>query len=99
MGLRLERFAQVLRAPTSWTIKVRRVFVLTFPVAAPLWILMLAASHLWLLSSEVFAPIGRFWNAPPKRLDMQGYYNYPSRSRRSKKVVELDDVRKQRDAA
>jgi hypothetical protein len=62
--------------PRCWPRWVRRLFVLTLPIALPLW--MVAALLLAVLSclGEIAQPLHRFWSAPQRYRYSYSYYSY-----------------------
>ncbi len=99
MRLKPDYVARRLFAPSSWRIGVRRVFVLTLPVAVAVWVLLVLGVALVLMARGLWEPISAFWNDPPQRLNASNYNKYGARPAPMRNLIELDEARKQRDAA
>jgi hypothetical protein len=89
METQLRRACRRLTMPSTWKVWTRRLFVVAFPVTLPVWLLLIFAANLALSFVHALDPIGRFWNAPPRRFSSYGYGEYRSRAGTGAKVVEL----------
>ena len=81
MSAKLDQIWLRIITPLSWPLVMRRLFLLTLPISAPLYLLvifaMIAVMALWLIWMQLSA----FWNAPRRRV-RSGYYAYETRRRR-----------------
>ena len=68
MMVNLYSLRRAALSPFSWSIGTRRLFLITFPVALPAWILLIAVLSTVISLLDAIRPIVNFWNAPPKRL-------------------------------
>ena len=59
---RMRRITQ----PSSWQIRTRRRFLLTLPIALPLWLAALVAVLILVGLRKLAEPVVKFWNDPPK---------------------------------
>lgn len=86
---------QKLKSPRSWTILTRRLFLVGFPIAVPIWAVAILGTLLAMLILDLVSPLRKFWSAPPKRLTYSPY----SSANRNGKIARLDEERKRREAA
>ena len=67
MMVNIHTLRRAALSPFSWPTGIRRLFVLTFPVALPSWLLLVVVLSTVIYLRDVIRPIVNFWNAPPKR--------------------------------
>lgn len=74
----LDQLWRMLPSPRTWSVPVRRGFVLLLPASVPMWLLLLATLALLVLGRGLFRPMAGFWSAPPRRLrsGRSGYGRY-----------------------
>jgi hypothetical protein len=53
--------------PLYWPRRIRRAFVVLFPIALPLWLLLLPVSIVASMVRGCWRPIRHFWNQPHRR--------------------------------
>jgi uncharacterized BrkB/YihY/UPF0761 family membrane protein len=63
----LNRLWRRVVSPRSWSVTLRRAFLLTLPVAIPLWTTLVAGLVIALTVRSVGAPLSSFWNDPPRK--------------------------------
>lgn len=97
MAWDIDRSARRLLAPSSWRVRTRRVFVLTFPLSVPLWLGAIVGVGVLRVARFAGGPVTAFWNDPPKRLS-SGSYGYSPRQESSAKVTKLDSRRRRKAA-
>ena len=69
--------------PLSWSVWLRRLFVITLPVSAPIYLVIIIGLLALLLIAAITGPIAEFWSAPQQRVRSGGYsYAYSQRRRR-----------------
>ena len=98
MAWNFYRAGRRLRKPITWPIALRRVFLVSLPIALPVWLISLLIMVAMGALKRIIAPFATFWNAPPKRLRNERY-EYTPHSSRTGEVVRLKDARRDRDAA
>ncbi|MEO6041275.1 MAG: hypothetical protein ABIP41_05190 [Croceibacterium sp.] len=99
MATTLVKKIRRLAAPSSWQVRTRRLFAVTFPLSIPLWLIAVLAGNVLLVVLDIWGPLVRFWSAPPKRISSYNYSDYRSPARPSDTVVELPRPKNKRDAA
>lgn len=65
-----------LAAPLSWPIALRRTAILTFPVAIPLWLVLLALAMVASIARDAAGAVRYYWTEPPKRRGRAYYGRY-----------------------
>jgi membrane protein implicated in regulation of membrane protease activity len=68
-----------LLRPLWWPRWLRRVALVMFPIAVPLWLAILVLAGAALLLAAVSRPLRRFWN-DPRRINGYGYFQYSGES-------------------
>ena len=83
-------FKMALR-PRSWRVRTRRAFLISLPVALPVWVAYLCLLALAELVYEARAWLGPFWSAPPQASSFSRYnYGAPRKLKhRDPKVVPI----------
>ena len=76
-------------SPMSWSVWLRRLFLIILPVSAPIYLVIIIGLLVLLLIAAVTGPIAEFWNAPQQRL-RGGYYGYEYSQRRRRRRSEID---------
>ena len=77
MGSRNFRVFVRLFQPMRWSIKARRLFLVSLPLAIPAWILAVIATLILGHAMEIQQVLRQAWNAPPKRRHARySYYGY-----------------------
>ena len=64
-------------SPLSWSIAIRRLFLLFLPVSVVVWIGYLAALAVAAAFRDLSKPFIRFWHAPPETLRSCSYRYEP----------------------
>lgn len=70
------------------------MFLLTFPISVPLWLLLIVVMAMGIAVAKGVEPLMTFWSAPPQRRRRDSYYGY-GRSRHRPTMIHLTE----RDAA
>jgi len=75
-----------LTSPYTWPVWLRRLFVVTFPIALPLAAIYGLGVAVAFIAAEFATHFGKLWNSPRKRLgyDHHGYDYGASKRRRSR---------------
>lgn len=60
--------------PMRWEVRTRRLFMITFFIAIPLWLLAVMLIGFLKGFTALVAPLRRFWAEPPRH--RMGYYGY-----------------------
>ena len=81
----------LLLSPLSWTIGMRRLFLLTLPLSVPLYIAALLIMFVVMVAVAISVPIIAFWNAPQERLRSSGYNYGTEKKRRSRRKNDDQD--------
>ena len=75
------RMAAALFRPKTWPRWVRRIFLLTIPVAAPTWAGLVFLMIGLAVAQGVWRPIRDFWSAPRQYHYRYGHFGYHPYSR------------------
>ena len=73
------QFRNALR-PRSWRVRTRRAFVMSLPIALPIWLVYVVSLYFAELGAEATASFRPFWSAPPRTYGSYGRYFFGGRS-------------------
>lgn len=79
-GKQANHFRNALR-PRSWRVRTRRAFVMSLPIALPIWLVYLLSLYVAELGAEATASLRPFWSAPPRSYGSYSRYFYGGRSK------------------
>ncbi|MFM5929383.1 MAG: hypothetical protein ACKOPQ_00570 [Novosphingobium sp.] len=70
--------------PLSWPLWLRRGFLVSFPFALPLYVILLILLMFCVIAVRISEPVKEFWHAPQKKVRSNLYYSYEYEERRKK---------------
>ncbi|MFM5907529.1 MAG: hypothetical protein ACKOPO_08090 [Novosphingobium sp.] len=76
--------------PLSWPLWLRRGFMVGFPIALPIYVIVLVALMLCVFAVRLSEPVAEFWHAPQKKVRSNYYYSYEYEARQKRKAAERD---------
>ncbi len=86
-----DRRFRIVRSPGTWGIRVRRLFLLSLPVAVIVWLGLLLLMTLASLWRDLWMPLHRMWNAAPRKPEGE-YWTYRTAQRAGKSDAQVVDI-------
>ncbi|MEO7247009.1 MAG: hypothetical protein ABIW31_01025 [Novosphingobium sp.] len=83
-----------LLSPLSWSIAMRRLFLVTLPISIPVYVAVVIIMFVIMVVVAAAVPIIEFWSAPQQRLGSGYGYGYGKEKKRRKRklgAAEQDD--------